>query len=283
VYPFLPSAARRAERLGIDPTALDDATLSSASDRFRQILLKHFDLPVLDERTELLHFILFRMFASALGSDYYYELLGKFYAERARRYDPVEFFVELGIDPSAIPLPEYMKYSHIYPETKLYYVDVERGIVHLDDERARLFAGDIAYTLSIRGLPLDPSKIPKAYVDYARRAVPVRRSSSPKTAKGYSFIESILSTSGIPDGRKRIIFYWLAPYLVNIKGLTPEEAVSVLNEWLSRQGGGKIPPSWVKDEALLAKRKGIRPWGLKKVESTDPGLVKMLRGMGVLE
>ena len=280
-YPFLPSAARRAERLGIDPTTLDDTALSTASDRFRQILMKRFDMPILDERTELLHFIVFRMFASILNSDYYYDLLGKFYAERARRYDPAELFVELGIDPSAVPLSEYMKYRHVYPETKLYYVDLSNGIVHLDPERAKLFAGDIAYTLAVKGLPLDPSKIPKSYTDYARRAVPVRRS-SPAKSKGYAFIEAILSASGIPDGRKRIIFFWLAPYLVNVKGLTPEEAVSVLTEWLSRQGGAKIPPSWVKDEVVLAKRKGIRPWGLKKVESADPGLVKMLRDLGVI-
>jgi len=280
-YPFLPSAARRAERLGIDPTALDDATLSTASDRFRQILMKRFDLPILDERTELLHFIVFRMFASILNSDYYYGLLGKFYAERAKRYDPTELFVELGIDPCAVPLSEYMKYRHVHPETKVYHVYLIRGIVRLDHERAKLFAGDVAYTLATKGLPLDPSKIPRRYADYARRAVPVRRPSPVKT-KGYSFMEAILSASGIPDGRKRIIFFWLAPYLVNVKGLTPEEAVSVLNEWLSRQGGTKIPTSWVKNEVILAKRKGIRPWSLKKVESTDPGLVKMLRDLGVM-
>jgi hypothetical protein len=281
VYPFLPSAAKRAERLGIDVSNLDDLALTAASDRFRQILLKRFNLPVLDEKAELTHFILFRIFASILGSEYYYDLLGKFYAERARIHNPSELFVELGIDPEAIPLAVYMSYRHVYPETKLYYTDLRKGVVRLDPDRAALFAGDIAYTLSTRGLPLDVSNLPKHFADYARRAVPVRRS-KPQNTKGYSYIESILSASGIPDGRKRIIFFWLAPYLVNVKGMHPDEAVSVLQEWLSRQGGAKIPPSWVKDEALLAKRKGIRPWGLKKVESADPALVKMLRDMGVI-
>lgn len=259
-----------------------DLEITAASDRFREILSRRFDLPVLDERTEILHFILFRIFASILGSEYYYDLLGRFYAERVRQHDPSELFAELGIDPSAIPLPVYMSYRHIYPETLLYHVDLRGGIVHLDDVTARLFAGDVAYTLARKGLPLDVSGVPKHFADYARRAVPIKRS-KPVSSKGYSFIESIMGASGLPDGRKRIIFFWLAPYLVNVKGMAPEDALPVLEEWLSRQSGGKITKSWLKDELILAKRKGIRPWGLKKVESTDPALVKMLRDLGVLQ
>ncbi len=280
VYPFLPSAAKRAEQLGISISSLDDQVLSSASDRFRQILLKRFDQPVLDEKTELLHFILFRIFASVLGSEYYYDLLGRFYAERTLRFNPLELFAELGITPEAVPLSVYMSYRHVYPETKLHYVALRRGVVYLEPSRQRLFAGDVAYTLATRGLPLDVSRVPKHFADYARRAVPVRRTAS-RSPSGYRFIEAILSASGIPDGRKRIVFFWLAPYLVTIKGMHPDEAVSTIVEWLSRQGA-KIPPSWVRDEVQLAKRKGIRPWGLKKVEQTDPALVKMLRNLGVL-
>lgn len=282
IYPFLPSASKRAERLGITVDGVTEVDLTSASNRLRSILSKHFDLPVLDEKTELLHYILFRIFVSILGSEYYYDLLGRFYAERVRRFFSSELFVEVGVDPYSIPLSDYMKYRHIYPETKLYYVDLRQGIIHLPEKLHPLFAGDIAYSFAVKGLPLDVSKVPKHFSDYARRAVPVRGTST-KSTKGYAYIEAVLSASGIPDGRKRLIFFWLAPYLVTIKGLHPDEAVSVIEDWLSRQGGAKIPPSWVKDEVALAKRKNIRPWGLKKVEQTDPGLIKMLRDVGVLQ
>ena len=279
-HPFLPSARARAERLGIRLEDITDEELEIASARLRSILSGRPDYSILDERTELLHYVIFRIFVSFLGSEYYYGKLGRFYAERTRRNFSHDIFTELGIDPYAVPLSAYMKYRHIYPETKIYHVELKRGVVYLTDALLPLFAGCTAYTLSVAGLPLDVSGVPERFAEYAKRSVAVRR--APRSSRGYGYIEAVLSASGIPDGRKRIIFYWLAPYLVTVKGLSPDEAISTINEWLSRQGGGRIQPSWVKDEVLLAKRKGIRPWSLKKVRERDPGLVDILEGMGVL-
>ena len=281
LYPFLPSARRRAERLGIRLEDVSEKELEAAAGRLRSILSGKFEYSVLDERTELLHYLLFRIFASILGSEYYYDRLGRFYAERTRRFFSHDLFAELNIDPYAVPLGTYMGFRHIYPETKLYHVDVRGGVVRLTDSLVPLFAGRVAYSFAVRGLPLDVSGVPKVFSDYARRSVVVRKTPR-KASRGYDYIEAVLSASGIPDGRKRIIFYWLAPYLVTVKGLGPDEAVATIEEWIARQGGGKILPSWVRDEVLLVKRKGIRPWSLKKVEQRDPGLVSLLRDMGVL-
>ena len=282
VHPFLPSARMRAERLGINLENISEEDLDGAARRLRSIYSGRPDSNVLDEKTELLHYLIFRIFTSIHGSEYYYKMLGRFYAERTRRFFTHDLFVELNVDPYAVPLNVYMRFKHIYPETKIYHVDLRGGIVRLGEELLPLFAGCIAYSLAVAGLPLDVSSVPKHFSEYAKRAVLVR-SQRQKSSRGYGYIEAVLSASGISDGRKRIIFYWLAPYLVTIRDLSPEEAVSTINEWLARQGGGKIPPSWVKDEVLLVKRKNIHPWSLKKVEQVDPGLITILRDMGVLQ
>lgn len=280
-YPFLPSARLRAKQMGIGIGDISEGDLEVASLRLRSIFSGNPDYRIFDEKTEVIHFVLFRIFVSALESDYYYQKLGLFYAERSKRLDPYDLFAELGIDPLSIPFSTYMHFKHIYPETKVYHMNIRKGYVYPTADLLPLIAGCIAYTLSVSGLPLDVSTLPKQFSDYARRSVVVRRTKS--SSKVYDYIEAILSASGIPDGRKRIIYYWLAPYLVNIKGLSPDEANSTINDWLARQGGGKIQPSWVKDEVLIVNRKKIHPWGLKKVEQQDPSLVESLRSLGVLQ
>ena len=49
------------------------------------------------------------------------------------------------------------------------------------------------------------------------------------------------------DGRKRFILYVASRYLVNIKGLSEEQAVEALNEFAQRKGSGKVYESWLRN------------------------------------
>ena len=282
LFPFLPGARRLLpENLSLD--LIPEQVLASASSRLKNILSKRPDYTtVLSAREEVFHYVLMRLLVSILGTDYYYDRFARYYAERTRRQAAHldDFLAEAGADPEFLDVPTYMSFRHIYPETKLYHLPVKGGQVFFPRRLFPYLAGTVAYSLVRSSLPADVSDVPPAFKDYARAAVPVTVSSGP--TRGWGFVKRLLSAEGIPDGKKRILLFWIIPYLANVKGLSVDEVVARVQEWLSRQGGQKVLISWVRSDAELAKKKGIRPWSLKKVEQTDPALVKMLREMGVL-
>jgi hypothetical protein len=51
--------------------------------------------------------------------------------------------------------------------------------------------------------------------------------------RGYEWIEKLLNTP-IPDGRKICIGLAIAPYLVKVRDLEPEEATKIIEDWLSK-------------------------------------------------
>jgi len=282
LFPFLPGA-RRLLPPGLALDLVPEQLLASASSRLKNILSKRPDYnTVLSAREEVLQYVLMRLLVSVLGTDYYYDRFARYYAERTRRQADYldDFLAEAGIDPEFLDVPTYMSYRHVYPETKLYHLPVKKGQVIFPRRLLPYLAGTVAYSLVRSSLPADVSDVPPHFKDYARASVPVTVSSGP--SKGWGFVERLLSAEGIPDGKKRILLFWIIPYLANVKGLSVDKVVSKVQEWLSRQGGQKVLVSWVRSDAELTKKKGIRPWSLKKVEQTDPALVKMLRDMGVL-
>ncbi|NPA86886.1 MAG: DNA primase noncatalytic subunit PriX [Candidatus Diapherotrites archaeon] len=181
-----------------------------------------------------------------------------------------------------LPVAEFLSIERPFPELRLYHLPVERGRVFLG-ERKKLLAVSLLYNDILRWIEEKVRSIVLSGAldhlkDHAQRALqpPFRK------RRGYPHIQRILEAVGIPDGRKRILFYWLIPYWVSVEGKTPEEVLDLANEWLSRQAGGKIYFSWILSEAENVRSKGIKPWSLQKVERIDPELVKMLRGMGIL-
>ena len=283
LFPFLPGA-RRLLPASISLDLIPERLLSSAANRLKNILSRRPDYDtVLPSREEVFQYVLMRILVSILGTDYYYDRFARYYAERTRRQTSYaeDVLAEVGIAPEYLDVPTYMRYRHVYPETKLYHVPVNGGQVLFPRRHIPYLAATVAYTLVRDSLPADVSDVPPSFRDYARAAVPVTASSG-GSSKGWGFVERLLSAEGIPDGKKRILLFWIIPYLANVKGLSVDEVVSKVQEWLSRQGGQKVLISWVRSDAELAKKKGIRPWSLKKVEQTDPALVKMLRNMGVL-
>ncbi|NPA76280.1 MAG: DNA primase noncatalytic subunit PriX [Candidatus Diapherotrites archaeon] len=281
LHPFLPGARRLLPQdLSLD--LVPEMLLGSASRRLRNILSKQPDYSVvLSPREEVFQYVLMRLFLSVLGNEYYYDRFAMYYAERTRLHsNPDDFLAEVGVDPEYLSVAEYMRFKHIYPETKLYHLPVANGRVFFPRRLVPYLAGTVAYTMVRGALPAEVSGLPDVFKRYAQAAIPVTVSRT--GGKGWGFIERILSASGIPDGKKRIILYWIMPYLVTVRGLSVDEAVSRVQEWLANQGGQKVLLSWVRADAENVKKRGVRPWSIKTVEQRDPALVKMLREMGVL-
>jgi hypothetical protein len=75
------------------------------------------------------------------------------------------------------------------------------------------------------------------------------------------WLESILRhPESIKDGRKRILYHLLIPYLVTEKRMNPDDVFKKLSEWLERSGADiRKYQSWLKSNIRLTAKKQVKP------------------------
>jgi len=101
----------------------------------------------------------------------------------------------------------------------------------------------------------------------------------------YAWVEELIRR-GVPDGRSRLILYVISRYLVNVKGLSVDEAHLVVKEFIEnscRNYGdcSKIYDSWIRNVLRRVAEGGWLPWSLERLRERDPELYDIV--MGVLE
>ncbi len=151
------------------------------------------------------------------------------------------------------------------------------GVVELDPERAMALM-----TLAVRkrvalGLPIDQKELPDGVVEYARA---LRFDSLVKKegeeVRGAGWIDGLLGRAVI-DGRHRIVNLILAPYLMNVKKMEIDKAVSVINEYIERckaaNAATNINERYIRYQCAYAKRRGLRPLSLKRARETFGDIV----------
>jgi len=89
------------------------------------------------------------------------------------------------------------------------------------------------------------------------------------------------SRKGLPDGRKRFILYVLLAYLVNVRRLSEEEAIQVVQEFLenscrNHNNCEKIYASFIRGDLQRVKSKGLRPVSIEKLREKDPDLHSLI-------
>jgi len=119
-------------------------------------------------------------------------------------------------------------------------------------------------------------KISKVYNEKGELIFEVEGFFPPKPRKvNYEWIDKVLE-KGLPDARKRFILYVASRYLVNVKGLSEEEAIKRLEEFYYKGGGGKVYESWLKSVIKGVKSKGLLPWSLKRIEERDKEMYMLI-------
>ncbi len=108
-----------------------------------------------------------------------------------------------------------------------------------------------------------------------------------RAGPGYEWIEAIIER-GVPDGRSRLILYVISRYLLNVKGLSPEEAEAVVDSFIEascRNHGncGKIYKSWIRHVLRRVKEGGWKPWSLERIKRDDPELYDIVARVAGLE
>jgi Primase X len=102
--------------------------------------------------------------------------------------------------------------------------------------------------------------------------------------KSVGWIEKLLQTP-LPDFRKSCIWRILAPYLINVKGLSYDQTYNILANWLDNCGKlHRLDFNYrlkIKQDLRNAIKTKYYPFGLAKLSSTDSELYNFLRNHGV--
>jgi non-catalytic primase subunit PriX-like protein len=111
-------------------------------------------------------------------------------------------------------------------------------------------------------------------VNVSHNASPVR----------YYWIEKLLQTP-IPDYRRRCIWKILAPYLINVRKLSPEQSFAIISDWLDKCSQVSRlyfnPKLKINEDLRSSIKTGFYPPGLSKLYDTEKGLAELLQEHGV--
>lgn len=172
---------------------------------------------------------------------------------------------------------DFLKYSPGIKGLELVNQRLTNGSVILDWNTAlKLMQAAIKMHI-MKGLPIKSSELPSEVLNFARSshvALPGVQGSN--AGKPREWIEKLLNTP-IQDVRHRTVNLILAPYLVNVKGMSPEQASKVINDYINKckelNPDTKITERYVEYQCNYAKRKGMKPLSLARAKELLGGIV----------
>jgi len=238
----------------------------------------------------VISYIYARMIASAIGNI----AVDKFVSAEAKRsatalsFEKTENIMhigeELGVKASesrelfAMPFNIYLDKMPKGDEYKLIRQKLSNGIVYL--ERYKLIRIlEKAFTGAIRaGLPIPRGSLPKEVIEISKGIkVPVGEIKTKKiTNNRYAWIERLL-LHPLPDFRHRVVNIILAPYFANIRGLSEEEAIRLIMQYIEKckelNPNTRIGESYIAYQVHYAKRKGLKPLSLEKAKEMLAGII----------
>ena len=142
------------------------------------------------------------------------------------------------------------------------------GSVILDRHEMAGTLKNAIYKEIMRGLPIKQSMIPQRMLAFSKSIRPpvvtVKTS-----AKGGSlaWIDKLLQTP-IPDVRHRVVNLVLAPYLINIKGMSEDDAFKTISGYIERckelDPNTKINDSYIRYQCSYSKKKGLKPLSMAR-------------------
>jgi hypothetical protein len=114
-----------------------------------------------------------------------------------------------------------------------------------------------------KGLPISSEQLPREVLEYSKGMKPAPDTSQklPRTGAS-SWVEKLLATP-IPDVRHRTVNLILAPYLVNSRGMSVEQATKTITEYIERcktiNPNTKVTERYIEYQCAYAKKRGLRP------------------------
>lgn len=162
------------------------------------------------------------------------------------------------------------------PEWKLVRQELARGVVHMTDNFLNDFFEKCAQATIADGVRnLRKGQFPKQLTNVkanVMRYVPVQR---PRVGKDYEYVEDLLKHP-VSDGRHRLVWLVLAPYLVNVKKLEDEDAIERIRSFVSAAGETRELKRFVEYNVRRARRNGLLPPRFSTLRAEHPDIYGLL-------
>ncbi len=276
-YPFSSEARSYIAGLhaGFDPTMLEKGRLR-LDEAIKKSRIEYSKTAIRAvKQTYIVSYLYARMLVSALNSRI---AIDRYVTAEARRSGDAlqeetegniaKIAKEIGLGLSydrdfSIKFTDFLSFSPKTPDFALVHQEMEGGIVHIQKYRAvKIVENAIAAEIS-KTLPIPAKGLPKEVVAYARTIkLPVPKVSVKIDSGRYEWIARLIANP-IGDVRHRTVNLILAPYLVNVKGMTEEDATKAIIDYIERckriDPNTKVNESYIKYQCRYAKSKGSKP------------------------
>jgi hypothetical protein len=297
-YPFAPQSRKFFDKLPIEESFSSAEVLKQTETRLLSSIGRVRYEPHV---SELIEFSSFFVSALVASQDTY---LGQRFAEKEGEYAKRLFIME---KPQAKPVifnecfgvkvslggPSALGYDftmlvedYLVAVTRFELTKLQRwklvnqalagGVVYLMDNGANDLLGDLSERIVYEGVK-NLRKVP-----FPKQLVPLRDSITPylpppkvKSTRGYLYVEELLSHP-VSDGRHRLTWMVLAPYLVNVKKLEEEDAVEKIRVFVAAKGETRAMKRFIEYNVKRAKRNGLMPPTLNKLKTEHPDLYSLL-------
>jgi non-catalytic primase subunit PriX-like protein len=162
------------------------------------------------------------------------------------------------------------------PKWKLSRQELDKGLVRVSDNLLNDFFGACALAAIADGVRnLRKGAFPKQLVGIKADVIQYVPTPRPKTNKGYLYVEDLLAHP-VPDGRHRLVWLVLAPYLVNVKKVDDEIAIEKIRAFVAAAGETSAMRRFVEYNVRRARRNGLLPPTFATLKAEHPDIYWLL-------
>ncbi|MDG6982951.1 MAG: DNA primase noncatalytic subunit PriX [Nitrososphaerota archaeon] len=168
------------------------------------------------------------------------------------------------------------KYELKDPKWRLARQELVMGVVRMGDNLLNDFFGDCALAAIADGVRnLKKAPLPKQLVGVKDEVIQYVPSPKPRTNKGYLYVEDLLAHP-VSDGRHRLTWLVLAPYLINVKKLDDEAAIEKIRAFVQAAGETSAMRRFVEYNVRRARRNGLLPPAFSTLKKEHPDIYGLL-------
>ncbi len=162
------------------------------------------------------------------------------------------------------------------PRWKLARQELDKGVIRVTDNMLNDLFGDGALATIMDGVRnLRKAPLPKQLLGVKSDVIQYAPSPKPKTNKGYLYVEALLEHP-VSDGRHRITWLILAPYLVNVKRLDDADAIERIRRFVAAAGETSAMRRFIEYNVRRARRNGLLPPTFSTLKTEHPDIFWLL-------
>ncbi len=297
-YPFTPQSRKFFESIPVEEGLTSREVVQQTESRLLNALGRGRYEPHISELIEFSSFFAAALVASQDG--YLVAKFAKKEAERAKRFFVNErpaakvtimaecfsaLVAQVGSDDResqyTVDFATYLKLATRYeltkqPRWKLVRQALQGGTVFVRDNLLNDLFEECAQQAIAEGAKnLRRAVFPKQLVTFRNSVMQYVPAQKSQRGKGYTYVEGLLQHP-VSDGRHRLVWLVLAPYLVNVRKLEDAEAVDKIRAFVSVGGETQDMKRFVEYNVRRARRNGLLPPTFSKLKNEHPDLYGLL-------